>query len=190
MIIDKNIEFFNRINNSGISYKNRPIIWILNNVFYEITGFNGKFLIDDVKNAVDFSNEHFPVFLDEVKSVYISEDANLWWRYIMNDNLAGRRPVTVFVYSYHEFANNVKGLRRTHFEGFAKSETFKMNDYSLMPPEADYRRTLYWNPNVTTDKDGKAKIDFYNNSSCKQMFISAEGITKDGTPIIYTGKSE
>ena len=65
-----------------------------------------------------------------------------------------------------------------------------MNDYNLMPPEADYRRTLYWNPNVTTDKDGKAKIDFYNNSSCKQMFISAEGITKDGTPIIYTGKSE
>ena len=106
----------------------------------------------------------------------------------MDDALKGRRPVTVFVYSYHEFAKNVKGLRRTHFEGFTKSETFKMNDYSLMPPEADYRRTLYWNPNVTTDKDGKAKIDFYNNSSCKQMFISAEGITKNGETIIYRNK--
>ena len=187
MIIEENLGFSGRIN-PGISYKNRPIIWILNNVFYEITGYNGKFVIDDVKNAVNFSNEELPVFLDELKSVYISEDANVWWRYIMKDDLTGRRPVTVFVYTYHKFAKNVKGLRRTHFEGFAKSETFRMNDYSLMPPEADYRRTLYWNPNVTTDKDGRAKIDFYNNSSCKQIFISAEGITKDGVPIIYKDK--
>ena len=172
----------------GISYKKRPIIWILNNVFYEITGYYGKFVIDDVKNIIDFGKERFPLLLDEVKSVYVSEDTNVWWRYIMDDALKGRRPVTVFVYSYHEFAKNVKGLRRTHFEGFAKSETFKMNDYNLMPPEADYRRTLYWNPNVTTDKGGKAKIDFYNNSSCKQMFISAEGITKDGVPLVYRNK--
>jgi len=186
-MVGNNSQFKTRIDH-GISYKNRPIIWILNNVFYEITGYNGKFVIDDVKNAVNFSNEELPVFLDELKSVYISEDANVWWRYIMKDDLTGRRPVTVFVYTYHKFAKNVKGLRRTHFEGFAKSETFRMNDYSLMPPEADYRRTLYWNPNVTTDKDGRAKIDFYNNSSCKQIFISAEGITKDGVPIIYKDK--
>jgi uncharacterized protein YfaS (alpha-2-macroglobulin family) len=59
-----------------------------------------------------------------------------------------------------------------------------MEDYSIMPPMEDFRRTLYWNPNVKTDKDGKATIEFYNNSSCTQMFISAEGITKDGKFII------
>ena len=53
-----------------------------------------------------------------------------------------------------------------------------------MPKVKDYRKTLYWNPNVKTDKDGKATIEFYNNSSCTQMFISAEGITKDGKFII------
>jgi hypothetical protein len=44
---------------------------------------------------------------------------------------------------------------------------------------------LYWNPNVSTDSRGKAKVEFYNNSSCRQMIISAEGITKDGMPLIY-----
>lgn len=48
----------------------------------------------------------------------------------------------------------------------------------------DYRRTLYWNPNVKTDKEGKAKIEFYNNSSCKQVVISAEGITADGKAMV------
>jgi uncharacterized protein YfaS (alpha-2-macroglobulin family) len=53
-----------------------------------------------------------------------------------------------------------------------------------MPKVKDYRKTLYWNPNVTTDKDGKATIEFYNNSVASELNISAEGITKDGKFII------
>jgi uncharacterized protein YfaS (alpha-2-macroglobulin family) len=53
-----------------------------------------------------------------------------------------------------------------------------------MPNVKDYRKTLYWNPNVTTDKDGKATIEFYNNSVASELNISAEGITKDGKFII------
>ena len=48
----------------------------------------------------------------------------------------------------------------------------------------EYRKTLYWSPNVTTDKDGKATIEFYNNSVATEFIISAEGITKDGKFII------
>jgi len=189
-IQSKNVNLINKIFDTGFKYKGRPVIWVMNNKFANITGLEDHVKIDDIINDVDFCIDDIPTSLDEIKSVCISEDENVWEHYISYEKLAKNHPVTVFVYTFHEFAKDVKGLRRTHFEGFAKSETFKMNDYSLMPPEADYRRTLYWNPNVTTDKDGKAKIDFYNNSSCKQMFISAEGITKDGTPIIYTGKSE
>jgi len=39
---------------------------------------------------------------------------------------------------------------------------------------------LYWNPAVKTDKEGKALIQFYNNSSCKSFSISAETITPQG----------
>ena len=48
----------------------------------------------------------------------------------------------------------------------------------------EYRKTLYWSPNVTTDKDGKATVEFYNNSVATEFIISAEGITKDGKFII------
>lgn len=48
----------------------------------------------------------------------------------------------------------------------------------------DHRRTLYWNPNVKTGRDGKAKVEFYNNSSCRQMVISAEGITVEGKVVV------
>ena len=185
---NKNVNLINKIFDTGFKYKGRPVIWIMNNKFANITGLEDNVKIDDIINDVDFCIDGIPAGLDEIKSVCISEDENIWEHYILYEKLANNLPVTVFVYTYHEFARNVKGLRRTHFEGFAKSETFKMNDYSLMPPEADYRRTLYWNPNVTTDKDGKASIDFYNNSSCKQMFISAEGITKDGVPLVYRNK--
>ena len=49
---------------------------------------------------------------------------------------------------------------------------------------SDYRRTLYWSPTVQTDNDGNAVIEFYNNSSCSKVLISAEGITSDGRAIV------
>jgi hypothetical protein len=55
-----------------------------------------------------------------------------------------------------------------------------MPDYSIMPPEPDYRRTLYWNPNVMSNESGVARVQFYNNSSCRNFNISAETITSDG----------
>ena len=46
-------------------------------------------------------------------------------------------------------------------------------------------RLLYWNPNITLDANGEATVEFYNNSSCRQLVVSAEGITEDGQAIVY-----
>ena len=54
-----------------------------------------------------------------------------------------------------------------------------------MPKEVDHRRTLYWNPAVKADRRGEATIEFYNNSSCRHITVSAEGITADGRPVVY-----
>lgn len=72
---------------------------------------------------------------------------------------------------------------RCYFYGYTPPIEFYSPDYSMqLPDKPDRRRTLYWNPNVKTDKNGNASIQFYNNSTCKKMIISAEGITKDGQP--------
>ena len=47
----------------------------------------------------------------------------------------------------------------------------------------DYRRTLYWNPNVTLDENGRAEIEFFNNSTCRHLSICAEGLSHDGKPL-------
>ncbi|MEE0689634.1 MAG: hypothetical protein UCJ13_02210, partial [Bacteroidaceae bacterium] len=68
--------------------------------------------------------------------------------------------------------------------GFALPAEFYSPDYSKQtPPDSvkDYRRTLYWNPNVTLDKDGKATITLYNNARTNQISVDAQGQAADGT---------
>ena len=67
------------------------------------------------------------------------------------------------------------------FEGYAPPVSFFSQDYSRQPlPNEPPRRTLYWNPNITTDTDGRATVPFHSD---KPVVISAEGITADGIPI-------
>lgn len=46
----------------------------------------------------------------------------------------------------------------------------------------DYREVLYWNPVVETDKNGKAKVEFYNSDASSAFRIMTEGISSSGLP--------
>lgn len=171
-----NVKF--RVSRSGLTYKNRPIVWIIDNSYFMTTGYGG---VCEVQYSLEISNAvMMPDLLEDAKSVYISEDNEIFMRYIHSTDMKGKQPVTVFVYTHNQFFYDVKGLRRTHFQGYNEPTKFEMEDYSILPPMEDFRRTIFWEPNVRTDSEGKAKIEFYNNSSCREMFISAEGVTKDG----------
>ena len=54
-----------------------------------------------------------------------------------------------------------------------------------IPKDEDYRRTLYWNPEVIPDEAGNARVSFYNNSRCRRLKIIAETISPDGTIGVY-----
>jgi hypothetical protein len=82
-------------------------------------------------------------------------------------------------------AKAAKGVRKTWLEGYSSVKEFYSPDYSALPSEPDYRRTLYWNPAVTPDETGVAKIQFYNNSSCRNFSISAETVTSQGEIGVY-----
>ena len=111
------------------------------------------------------------LFLDDVKSVYIVPNHP--------QVVDGHPRIYVYLHTKYTTESN-KGIRRTYFQGFNEASTFKTEDYSVIPPMADFRRTIYWNPDVTTDAEGKAKVEFFNNSTCEEMYISTEGITHDG----------
>lgn len=170
---------------SGIHYKNRPVVWVVNNLLYKVTSVPSRFAMENIQTLGDMYQADFPTDMDEAKAVYISEDNTVWRKYINMPELENYSPVTVFVYTHHSFALKEKGLRRTSFDGYAEPKVFESPDYGVLPKEQDFRRTLYWNPNVTTDGNGKATLEFWNNSSCRQMVISAEGITKEGHAMRY-----
>ena len=78
------------------------------------------------------------------------------------------------------------GRRSTTVKGFTKPVQFYSPVYPDGPIEGniDSRRTLYWNPNVITDEDGRASVEFYNNSFTRKFTINAAGITASGIPYI------
>lgn len=49
--------------------------------------------------------------------------------------------------------------------------------------EPDYRNTLYWNPSVKTDNDGKAKIEFWTGDVKADYLITLTGITPEGKTV-------
>ena len=172
-----------------LAYGGRPIKWIVDNGETSVKGSvsNIKILLGTELDTVALESdemfaaitgaggasghENFPYWMDEIKSAYI----------VPNSPKELEGAVRIYLYTHKKFTTeSQKGLRRTYFQGFNAPSTFQMEDYSILPPMADFRRTIYWNPNVTTDASGKAKVEFYNNSTCQEMYISTEGITPQG----------
>ena len=168
---------------NGLTYDRRPIVWIVNNMFCTITNFHPtKFTFLKTNNNTGVIDR--PHYLDEAKSVFFTEDLSVLYQYIESSDIYTLNPVVAFVYTHPLFYSKAKGVRKSHFSGYNKPTKFEMEDYSVLPPTEDFRRTLYWDANVKTDERGKAHIEFYNNSSAKQLFISAEGVTPEGRYLI------
>jgi len=66
--------------------------------------------------------------------------------------------------------------------GITRPEEFYSPDYSNAKPSKpkDYRRTLYWNPNVKLDADGKFSTTIYNNCRETRVTVSAAGVDAGG----------
>lgn len=86
--------------------------------------------------------------------------------------------ITLFVTSdyFRPLHKNKRGHRKTKIQGFSPALQFYLPDYSEadLPDERDFRRTLYWNPNVITDKEGNATVNFYNSPNCRRVVVSTE----------------
>ena len=131
--------------------------------------------------------ESVPLYMDEINS-----HNNTWA--IMNMKGMGIHArytlVDVLLKDEHKIRTDKekrdKGQRITTLRGFDYPVQFYSPQYPDGPIEGrkDYRRTLYWNPNVITDSLGNAKVEFYNNSYSKGFNVTGAGITASGTPYV------
>ncbi|WP_373192261.1 hypothetical protein [Bacteroides caccae] len=176
LLIRMNRNFIRRVDRNGewLQYKGRSPLYVIN---YEQT------------QATEIDQTRYQTLrLEAIKSIYINEELSAKCRYA--DSRMSPLEVdemyscVVFIETYPEGEISVKGgkgVRKTWLEGYNKPAEFYHLDYSILPKEEDYRRTLYWNPEVLPDKAGNARVSFYNNGRCRKLKITAEMIAADGT---------
>lgn len=85
------------------------------------------------------------------------------------------------VLNSHETA--ALGTRQTVMQGYTpplEHYSPAYPDRELYQDKQDKRRTLYWNPTVLTDENGKAVIECYNNQYSTPLIIQAETLSSDG----------
>jgi hypothetical protein len=149
---------------------------------YEVqTRFNGR--IDTIDNISDHELQYYNC-LWNLSDVVVYTDYSL--RNDRHNKYSGNELPTVTVDlrlledgGKRSYLKN----RRWRMKGFAIPDEFYSPDYSKIAlPEQDYRRTLYWNPQVILDNSGKANIKLYNNSSPSILQVVVEGWGQDGTP--------
>jgi hypothetical protein len=68
------------------------------------------------------------------------------------------------------------------FRGFYKAKTFYSPKYT--PDKkvslADNRKTIYWQSNLFTNKDGKASFDYFNAGNPGKYRVVVEGVDGNG----------
>lgn len=66
--------------------------------------------------------------------------------------------------------------------GFSQVKEFYSPRYDVKndPTIPDLRTTIYWNPDVRTDKTGKAKFDFFNADTKGKYKVTVEGLSASG----------
>ncbi|GAB6012560.1 hypothetical protein [Viscerimonas tarda] len=159
------LHFKPSIGDSSYRYKGRGVVFLIDGFPAGITGGFGS----------PYPRSVSETGIDEIEHILIQEFSSeaVTIQIILNEDGRSRR--------------EPRGTRQTKYQGFSQALEFYHPDYSIarLPDEKDFRRTLYWNPDVKTDKAGKATISFYNNGSCKELNISAEGLTSEGAPVVY-----
>lgn len=79
---------------------------------------------------------------------------------------------------------------RQEFESLQPEYRFNFPDYSADSLKngriPDFRNTLYWDPDLSTNSTGEAIVEFYTSDESGEYTVVVQGITSDGK----TGKAE
>lgn len=80
--------------------------------------------------------------------------------------------------------------RRYIMKGYSVCGDFYSPDYSRkpLPQTQDYRRTLYWSPDVKFNEQGEALVRLYNNCKASSVSVDIEGITSEGKPVVLKAR--
>ncbi len=85
-----------------------------------------------------------------------------------------------FYYKRGEIRFKMLGYHRPKEFYSPRYQTNKMNWET-----PDLRKTVYWNPSIKTDKEGRAHVNFYQSDIIDKFEIVVEGMSKSGQVGVY-----
>lgn len=90
------------------------------------------------------------------------------------------------IYIEDEGEQQTPNIADFKINGFYKAREFFGPNYDVESPKhvrADYRTTLYWNPDIQVKNGGNKELSFFTADITDTYIIRVEGITDDGRPV-------
>ena len=154
----------------------------------EIKNQDPMFIVDGSelwgKNANDVINSLNARDVDHIE-VYKDASAAFWGS--RGDNGV----IAIFTKAYmgtEDTGTRNKSLLKV--SGFTPEATFKSPGEDTTGIKVDKRITVYWSQNVQTDPAGNVNLQFTNASNASFFTVHVEGITSEGVPFSYTGRTD
>ena len=82
---------------------------------------------------------------------------------------------------------SIKGKTAYTYDGYSITREFYEPGYGNTSNHIkNTARTLYWNPDISTDTSGNLHFSFSNFSNAKKIRITIEGVAENGKLLHYT----
>lgn len=152
----------------GVGMERTVLIRDVEPVFY----LDGMQVDNSILSMVSPSNIAFvDILRGAVPAVYMLLDGSI---------------IHVYTRRYSDDANikkDVPGIINFKHPGYYLSREFYVPNYDEKDDahaKPDYRSTLYWNPDIFIDEDGKASFEFFTSDEKEEYILLIEGMTADG----------
>jgi hypothetical protein len=116
-----------------------------------------------------------------VESIEVKKGVN-----VLYGSVGGNGILAIYTNDVAEQVREEKSISVLKVIGYSKARNFLSpyyDDKDTDKSQADYRSTLYWNPNVITDSQGTATVSFFAADLPGRYRIEVEGVTEHGEPI-------
>jgi hypothetical protein len=94
--------------------------------------------------------------------------------------------VVIETYPKNTYRGDLPGVKKFILEGLNAPRTFYSPRYeglSKNRPDYDGRFTLFWGPEINTDVNGEARVEFYTNDRKSDLQVIIKGIeAENGNP--------
>ena len=168
--------------NDNCTYRQKPICYIMDNKILSSTEVNMMLTEIDGLASIIISKGTGGVDDEIIQNTKMSNSNDVDVSELDKYSIFYLIPLPRHdVLNKHETA--ALGTRQTVMQGYTPALEYYSPAYpdkELYMNKADKRRTLYWNPSVQTDENGKAVIECYNNQYSTPLIIQAETLSNDG----------